>query len=564
MVALLGPGSAWAAPAASQGTVAATATIDGETTWRPLVCALSDEELKAEDETVTTDAGTITIGRQLLCWLASEKQPTNPVEQAIIDAFLARTGMSLDAAREHQVGAILCSGGSVGATTPATGLPTLDEARKACDTPVVPSTGGGGGGDRGEGGILPGFLGTSSGMPSAASISCSADGGANPYAQEAPKEPRVSDGDIATSFFGAWLTGTAIMWGTSKGVGTATSMPGQVVTGGAGSFGLVTWGTAVSNALGNLTEGRYRDAAESLAKDAEHFAQAAEANAQAAEQAAASSGNPDAQAAADQARAAADAARKAADAAKKAAQQAAEAKTRAEIAAAYDAAKKADAEAKKKAEEAAKAREEAQKKSQPPASTGGSTAGTGTGSGTSTTPTGHSAESTCEKVRRQIWECEQGGWKSFSCQELARMLQGCRVDLTVALIDGDSNLCGLPTVSTEELVRARDEACGLLVGHPMPGVDPCSTTVEGSPEIRGDCDPTVAYGGCPDEPDVVVKDDDTVCFPAPPGAPPMPCVDPTPGGGPLVGGFLQDSDGGVYAVGPGGVMVLGQGYPPLP
>mgnify|MGYP000893390607 CR=1 FL=1 len=37
MVALLGPGSAWAAPAASQGTVAATATIDGETTWRPLV-----------------------------------------------------------------------------------------------------------------------------------------------------------------------------------------------------------------------------------------------------------------------------------------------------------------------------------------------------------------------------------------------------------------------------------------------------------------------------------------------------------------------------------------------
>lgn len=152
------------------------------------------------------------------------------------------------------------------------------------------------------------------------------------------------------------------------------------------------------------------------------------------------------------------------------------------------------------------------------------------------------------------------------------MLQGCRVDLTVALVDGDSSLCGLPTVSTEDLVRARDEACGLLVGHPMPGVDPCTTTVEGSPEIRGSCDPTIAYGGCPDEPDVVVMDDDTICFPAPPSAPPMPCVDPTPGGGPIVGetktwspspsGFLQDSFGGVFVVSRGGIIVIGQGTHP--
>ncbi|HOA57392.1 MAG TPA: hypothetical protein PLZ83_12670, partial [Dermatophilaceae bacterium] len=296
----------------------------------------------------------------------------------------------------------------------------------------------------------------------------------------------------------------------------------------------------------------------------------AEANAQAAEQAAAASGSPEAQTAAKEARAAAEAAAKAAEAAKGAAKQAAEAKTRAEVAAAYEAAKKADTEAKKKAEEAAKAREKAQSAGQTGTT---NTGGTG-GSGTTTTPSGQSAESTCEKVRRQVWECEQGGWKSFSCQELARMLQGCRVDLTVALVDGDSSLCGLPTVSTEDLVRARDEACGLLVGHPMPGVDPCTTTVEGSPEIRGSCDPTIAYGGCPDEPDVVVMDDDTICFPAPPSAPPMPCVDPTPGGGPIVGetktwspspsGFLQDSFGGVFVVSRGGIIVIGQGYPPHP
>jgi hypothetical protein len=424
-----------------------------------------------------------------------------------------------------------------------------------------------GGGDRGEGGILPDLLGTSSGMPSAESISCSAQGGANPYAQEAPKEPRVSDGDIATGLIGSWLTGVAVIYGTAKGAGAAPTIAGSGLAAGAGSVGVVAWGTTAANLLGNLTEGRYRDAAESLAKDADHFALAAEANAQAAAQAASASGSPGAQAAADQARAAADAAAKAAAAAKKAAEQAAAAKTRAEVAAAYDAAKKADAEAKKKAEEAAKAREEAQKEAGAagtPGSTPAPTGSTGGGTGTTTTPAGQSAESTCEKIRRQVWECEQGGWKSFSCQELARMLQGCRMDMTVALVDGDSTVCGLPTVSTEELVRARDEACGLLVGHPMPGADPCATVVEGSPEIRGDCDPTIAYGGCPDEPDVVAGEDDTVCFPAPPGAPPMPCVDPTPGGGPIVGGFLQDPLGAVLLVGPGGVVLLGQGYPPLP
>ncbi len=144
------------------------------------------------------------------------------------------------------------------------------------------------------------------------------------------------------------------------------------------------------------------------------------------------------------------------------------------------------------------------------------------------------------------------------------MLQGCRVDLTVALVDGDSAVCGTPTISAAELVVGRDRACGLLVAHPVPGVDPCELVVEGSPEITGGCDPSVAYGGCPDEQPVVVEGDDTLCFPAPPGAPPMPCVDPTPGGGPVVGGVLMDSEGSVIVAGGGGVVVLGQGYPPRP
>ena len=540
----------------------------GERTWSPRVCAFTDDEIKAEEETTETEQGTIILNNHVLCWLANESQPKNPGEQAIIDAFLARTGFDLDAAREHHLGAVLCSDGGLGMVASGQGLPTADEARNACEKPVVP--GGGGGGDKGNGGILPDLLGISSGMPSASSISCSAQGGTNPYADEATKGAQVSDGDIATGFIGSWLTGVGVMYGTAKGAGVAPTAAGGGLALGAGSVGIIAWGKAASNALGELMESRYRDAAQELAGDAAHFALGAEANAQAAEQAAAASGSPEAQTAAKEARAAAEAAAKAAEAAKGAAKQAAEAKTRAEVAAAYEAAKKADTEAKKKAEEAAKAREKAQSAGQTGTT---NTGGTG-GSGTTTTPSGQSAESTCEKVRRQVWECEQGGWKSFSCQELARMLQGCRVDLTVALVDGDSSLCGLPTVSTEDLVRARDEACGLLVGHPMPGVDPCTTTVEGSPEIRGSCDPTIAYGGCPDEPDVVVMDDDTICFPAPPSAPPMPCVDPTPGGGPIVGetktwspspsGFLQDSFGGVFVVSRGGIIVIGQGYPPHP
>ncbi len=494
------------------------------------------------------------VNSRLACWSIDEDQPTTPFDQAVLDAFLARAGMELDQAREGRLAATLCNDGSVAATLATNGMPTIGEAREACEAPTIPGVIGKDPGD--SGGLFPGAFGAASGMPSASSISCSAQGGANPYAQEAPKQPAVSDGDIAASLYSSWLTGTAVAVGTAKGMGGAATLVGSGLAAGAGSAGLVAWGQSVADKLGHLMEARYRDAAAGLAVDAAGWAVVAEGFAVAAELWADDSDSPEAQAAADQARAAADEAKKAAEAAKQAAKQAAEAKSRAEVAAAHEAAKKADAEAKKKAEEAKKAQQEAKKKAEE------SKKGAGATGGSSTTPVAGAPGSTCEQVRRQVWECEAGGWKSFSCQELARMLQGCRVDMSVALVDDQSAVCGVSTITTEDLVRARDEACGLQVAQPMPGVDPCSLTVEGSPEIRGDCDPTIAHDGCPNEPVVIEDRDDTVCFSAPPSAPPMPCLDPTPGGGPRIGGFLQDKFGFVYVVGTGGIVALGLGYPP--
>ena len=242
--------------AASLPTVASD---DGkvERTWSPLVCAFTDDEIKAEEATVTTEQGTVILNSHILCWLANESQPKNPVEQGIIDAFLTHTGFELEAAREHHLGAILCTDGGVGMATARAGLPTVDDARKACEKPVVPGSGGGGGGDKGTGGLLPDLSGLSSGMPSASSISCSAQGGANPYAQEAPKEPRVTDGDIAAGLIGSWLTGVAVMYGTAKGAGAAPTAAGGGVAVGAGSVGILAWGKAAANALGELMDGRY-------------------------------------------------------------------------------------------------------------------------------------------------------------------------------------------------------------------------------------------------------------------------------------------------------------------
>ncbi len=560
-----------AVPGAARSADAAD--ITGARTWRPWVCSWSDKDVDAKPTMVETDAGVIILDNHVLCWRPAEEKtdtPNNPISEAAIEAFLARNGMSLEEAREGQLAAVLCHDGAVGTSSVLGGLPGLDQVKEACTKPTIPAGAGGalggGGGDRADG-LLPDLSGAGAGMPSSSSISCSASGASNPWADGADGGvplPRTSDAEIAGTLTASWFTGVAAMYGTAKGAGAAPTAAGGVLATGAGSAALVAWGTAASNALGNLMDARYRDQAQALADDAAHWAQAAEASAQAAEGFAAASGDPSAQQEAAKARQAADDAKKAAAEAAAAAKKAAEAKTRAEAAAAHAAAKKADEEAKKKANESGKAQQAAQNAANN-SSSSGAPVNPGSGSAPSTNGTPMSTgESTCETLRRELWECEQNGWRSFDCQELARMLQGCAVDMKVALVDGDGAVCGTQTVSSEQLVAALDRACGLQVAHPMPGVDPCALTVEGSPEIRGDCDPTVAYNGCPDQPDVVVEGDDTVCFPAPPGAPPMPCVDPTPGGGPLVGGILQDPFGGVYVATGGGMVALGEGYPPQP
>lgn len=571
---------------------AADRDADGIRHWRPWICTWADDAVDAKPTTIESAEGVIVLDENLLCWLAAPKEdttdvPANPVLDSASAAFLNRTGMSLDAARESQLAAVLCHDGALGTSSLANGLPSVKEVTQACTKPTVPAGAAGfGDGSGRESGFLPDLFGAGAGMPSASSISCSAAGAANPWSDGVDGgtyQPKTSDGEIAGTLAASWFSGVAVIYGSAKGAGGATSTAGGVLAGGAGSAGIVAWGNGASSALGNLMDSRYRDQAQSLASDAQHWAQAAEANAQAAEGFAAASGDPNAAAEAAKARQAAEDAKKAAAEAAAAAKKAAEAKSRAEAAAAYAAAKKADEDAKKRADDASKAKQGAQNAANNSSGSGapvnpGTSTGTGSGGSKGTTngtplTTGESA---CETLRREVAECEQSGWRSFSCQELARMISGCTLDPKIALVDSDGAVCGTPTVSTEEVISALRESCGMLVAHPMPGVDPCALTVEGSPEIRGGCDPTVAYGGCPDEPDVVVKDDDTVCFPAPPGGPLPPCVDPTPGGGPWVGGgpsvggglsvggFLQDPAGGVYLATEGGIVALGQGYPPRP
>jgi hypothetical protein len=50
----------------------------GERTWSPRVCAFTDDEIKAEEETTETEQGTIILNNHVLCWLANESQPKNP------------------------------------------------------------------------------------------------------------------------------------------------------------------------------------------------------------------------------------------------------------------------------------------------------------------------------------------------------------------------------------------------------------------------------------------------------------------------------------------------------
>ena len=76
--------SAPAHAARSTGDPGGTGGTGGERIWRPLVCTYTDEEVKAEAETVKSEAGVLTLDSHIICWLAAESTPTNPVEQAIM------------------------------------------------------------------------------------------------------------------------------------------------------------------------------------------------------------------------------------------------------------------------------------------------------------------------------------------------------------------------------------------------------------------------------------------------------------------------------------------------
>ena len=71
--------SAPAHAARSTGDPGGTGGTGGERIWRPLVCTYTDEEVKAEAETVKSEAGVLTIDSHIICWLAAESTPTNPV-----------------------------------------------------------------------------------------------------------------------------------------------------------------------------------------------------------------------------------------------------------------------------------------------------------------------------------------------------------------------------------------------------------------------------------------------------------------------------------------------------
>lgn len=442
----------------------------------------------------------------------------------------------------EELGMIQC--GKRGATlAPATAgsLPTAKDMKQACSVKVPAGIADTAGGVM-DGGAMGGGLMTrpGAGMPSPDSIEC---GGsvANPYADGNGTAP--SNGDLLWQMTKDFLGGVTITSGIIKGVGAGAGAP-LAVLGGTAAF--EDWGRGVAAALGTNMEDRYRASAQDLADGAAAQAAAATSAAQAA--AASAPGSASAATAAEEAAKA----NAAADAAAKAAAEAKAAKDRAAIGAAQRAALKAAEDAKKAADAAKKAAEEAKNNPQPAPSSSPNGGGTKNPSGSD------SAREACEELRQQLWECEQNGWKSFECEELANKLSGCQIDMTVALVAEDGQVCGKPYVDADTVQAAIDHACGLEIARYGPDMNPCSVLVDGVSGSfhEGGCDPTVAYGGCPSpETGGELPDDGVLCFPSPPNTPPVPCVD-TNGGGPVVG-FIVDGAGTLYVDTPGGLMAVG-------
>ncbi|HEY9388695.1 MAG TPA: hypothetical protein VIR27_02865, partial [Mycobacteriales bacterium] len=233
-----------------------------------------------------------------------------------------------------------------------------------------------------------------------------------------------------------------------------------------------------------------------------------------------------------------------------AAQTASTSTDRGEIGAAYRAALKSDKDAKEAAEKAAQDRQTVE---------GGTTGMPGGPDG---------SQQACEQLRQQLWECEQSGWDSSSCQQLANMLEGCQADMTVALVTEDGQLCGSAYLDPDVAQAALDQACGLQISKYGPDADPCGQYVDGVATIShyDGCDPTVAYGGCPSEAGETVElpDKGVLCFEVPSVLPPVPCFQfgGAPDGAPLLS-YLVDSAGILSVPGRGGVMAVGGVDPEL-
>jgi len=549
-----------------------TARAADESGWQLWVCAYSDKAVTSGSATsrislrIPKDSSwQFLIGPHASCVLppAPKKSPLkDAIHEASVREFLSKSKIPLSEVQRGQAGVILCHDGAIGKVQLAKGLPTPKGAAASCAAPVIPTgTGrqrGTTDGSVGGGGIFPNNPWTTN-VPKSSDLACSARGSLNPWAK-ADGTTGTTGGDIAAEFARAWITGTATASATAKAALMSTSGTGTTTLfGAAGTAALVSWGNTAASALGDLLEGRYKTQAESLARQAEGFAKEAALYAvEAEEKSTQDAANAALAEAAKLAREAADAAAKAAKEARKAAEEAAKAKTRADVAAAYERAKRAAEEAAKKAAEA-KAKEGTTTESS--GKDGKSPSDKADKLGGSS-----SALQACERLRRQTWECEQMGWKTFSCEQLTRTFQGCRMDVTVALVDPDSAICGKPTASREALDALTGNGCGMIVARRGgPSDEPCDGTMPHSPVIHGGCDPTV--DGCSQEPDaVILPQSSTVCFPAPPSAPPMPCIDTQapPGGGPLERGFIQDNQGTVFLVNRGGIVVLGVGYPPRP
>jgi len=146
---------------------------------------------------------------------------------------------------------------------------------------------------------------------------------------------------------------------------------------------------------------------------------------------------------------------------------------------------------------------------------------------------GENGTAWCEEVRRQISECEAAGWKTASCQLWLQQLRGCQPELVNP--GEDDSYCHEVQFDPEAVKRALYDACGGQVAKPSLGEGACVVPLQGGLLIRPppfECNPEIASGGCPDPEPTPQLRPTIFCPEPPPGMPPPPCFQVSPGTGP--------------------------------